>query len=152
MKKILFVCTLMFFTLSICAEEPIEQKKFNPEQFARDQEAFIVKEAKLTQHEAAAFFPLFREMQQKQRALFKKQRQCTKNLPQDDKAAAQLISDMDEMDLQMKKIQIHYHSKFLKVLSATKVYLCIRAEEKFKHNVMDRLSQISRERGRKEQK
>lgn len=146
MKKIFTI--LLFFTLSLVAyaESPLEQKKFNPEEFQREQESFITREAHLTQQEAAAFFPLFREMQQKQRELFKKQKQLVRTNPQDEKAAEKLINDMDNIDMQIKKLQIQYHSKFMKVLPATRVYKCIKAEEHFKQMVMERMSQHRRDR------
>ena len=43
-----------------------EPKKFDPERYQRELEAFICREACLTKQEAQAFFPLYRQMQQKQ--------------------------------------------------------------------------------------
>lgn len=146
MKKIIAILTLLVLTLSISAEE---QKKFNPEQFIREQEAFITKEARLTPQEANAFFPVFREMQEKQRELFKKMKECSHKNPQNDKEATQLITTMDNLDFQIKKIQSQYHNKFCKIIPATKAHQCIKAEEKFKQHVMDKLAVRRNEMKRK---
>ena len=49
----------------------------------------------------------------------------------DDKASMDAIHKQDELELQMKKIQQTYHNKFMKIIPAGKVFLVIRAEEKF---------------------
>ena len=94
----------------------------------------------LTQQEVATFMPLFREMQQKQRALFKQHRQYSRTNPQNDQEAAQLIKNIDNVEMQMKKIETQYHEKFLKVLSPIKVYKVHQAVNRFKHITMERVA------------
>ena len=54
-RQFFFILALMLTTLTVNAQppkhhdRPDKEHKFNPEQFARAQEAFIVKEAQLTQ-------------------------------------------------------------------------------------------------------
>ena len=50
MKKIL--CIILMAVMALAASAEQEEKKFDPQQFRRDQEAFITKEAKLTPQEA----------------------------------------------------------------------------------------------------
>lgn len=141
MKKLLFLFLMTVMTLAMAAQPPQKGgRQFDPERFMRDQEAFITKKASLSQQEAAAFFPLFREMQGKERELFMKMRKMFHGFPQDDAQAEKLIKERDAMDLQIKKIEGQYHAKFLKVLSARKVLLCIKAEEDFKRMAMDRMA------------
>ena len=64
-----------------------DPKKFNPEEYQRKLEAHITKFAGLTIQEAQRFFPLFREMQQKQRAIFMKQKKRDWSMFSDNKAA-----------------------------------------------------------------
>ncbi|MGI6231284.1 MAG: hypothetical protein ACOYJF_00325 [Prevotella sp.] len=104
---------------------------FNPEKFEADMERFITKEAGLSSREAARFFPMFREMQNKQRALFKKMRGFRHVDTNDDMACMRAIRMQDNIDIQIKKIQQRYHQKFLKILPAGKVMRIIKAEEKF---------------------
>lgn len=138
MKITLQITVMLLLSLVTYAQQ---NKKFNPDKFKREQESFITQEAKLTPQEAAAFFPVFKEYQEKQRVLFKQQKQYAKSRPQNDREAEKLISNMDELDSRIKKIQAQYHAKFCKVIPATKVFKCIQAEEKFKHNIMHRMLQ-----------
>ena len=146
LRQFFFILALMLTTLTVNAQppkhhdRPDKEHKFNPEQFARAQEAFIVKEAQLTQQETAAFMPVFREMLQKQRTLFRQYRQFAKAKPQNDKEAAKLLKDVDDLDLQIKKIEIDYHAKFCKVISPMKVYQVHKAMNKFKHITMERVA------------
>lgn len=143
MKKLLCILLMSIMALAVSAEQ--EEKKFDPQQFRRDQEAFMIKEAKLSPQEAAKFFPLFRELQNKQRALFSQQRKLERRKPTTDKEAARIISDMDDIELEIAKLRIQYHNKFCKAIPAMKVKLCIRAEEKFKHKMMDRIIRSPRQ-------
>lgn len=140
MKRLHIIILLIAMVLCINAQ-PQGNNKFNPERFMREQEAFITKEAHLTQQEAAAFFPIFREMQNKQRELFGKMREYAHKNPQNDKEAASFISNMDNINMQIQKIAQQYHSRFCKAIPARKVLLCIKAQEMFKHKIMDNLAQ-----------
>lgn len=104
---------------------------FNPEKFDAEMEQFITKEAGLSAREASRFFPLFKEMQSKQRALFHKMRQFRHVNTNDDIACMRAIRMQDNIDIEIKKIQQKYHQKFLKILPAGKVMRIIKAEDKF---------------------
>lgn len=146
LRQLFFITALMVTTLTVNAQpprhndRPDKEHKFDPKRFERAQEAFIVKEAQLTQQEAAEFLPVFREMLQKQRALFKQYRQYAKAKPQNDKEAMKLLKNIDNLDLQIKKIEIEYHTKFCKVISPMKVYQVHKAMNKFKHITMERVA------------
>lgn len=126
------------------AQMPNEHKgkneKFDKERFIKEQEQYITTQAHLTPKEAAAFFPLFREMQEKQRELFMKHRQLERTKVQNNNDAKQLIKNLDNLELQIKQLQIKYHSKFYSVLPAMKVLECIKAEERFKHETMEKMA------------
>lgn len=144
--RLLLIVILMCTSFSLVSQaspyrdKDEKERKFDPEKYSRDQEAFIIKDAQLTQQESAAFLPLFREMLQKQRALFKQHRQYTKTKPQNDKEATQLLKNIDDVELQIKKIEVQYHEKFYKVLSPIKVYKVHQAMNKFKHITMERVA------------
>ena len=129
MKKVLISMMFLLAGVLICqADEP---QKFSPEKFQAEMEQFITKEAGLTADEAAKFFPIYREMQQKQRAVFGKVRQEGRVKPTDDASCKKLVQRRDEVELELKKIQQTYHNKFFTVLSASKVFDVLRAEERF---------------------
>ena len=128
MKKILVSAVLMLMVvLSVNAEE---QQKFSPEKFQAALEQYITNEAGLTPEESAKFFPLYREMQQKQRVVYNKMRELFK-IPSDEAASKRAIQRRDQYELELKQIAQTYHNKFLRVVSATKVYKTIIAEDQF---------------------
>ena len=113
-----------------------QQQKFSPEKFQADLEQFITKEACLTTQEAAKFFPIYKEMQAKQRTVYERQRQLGFGKPADEKGCEKNIRQRDEYDLELKRIQQTYHNKFLSVISASKLYDVINAEDRFHRQML----------------
>lgn len=111
-------------------------QRFSPERFQQQLEDFITREASLTTQEAAVFFPVYREMQEKQRAVFMRQRNVSRVKPADEQGCLKAIKEQDEIDLELKRIQQTYHLRFLEALPASRVYDILRAEEKFHRNMM----------------
>ena len=119
MKRYLFcIAALLLSVMSVMAHDP---QKFSPEKFQADMEQFITKEASLTAEEAAKFFPLYREMQQKQRAVWNQMKNMGRNKPADEAACKQAVQKRDELELEQRRIIQTYHNKFFKVLPASKV-------------------------------
>lgn len=117
-------------TLSLSAQNR-KKSHFDPEKFEADMEQYITQKATLTPQEASRFFPIFREMQRKQRNLFHEMR-CYRHLDTSDNVmCAKAVKKMDNIDIQMKIIQQEYHLKFMNVLPAGKVMEIIRAEDQF---------------------
>ena len=127
--KALWLSLFHLFTFSPLMAQ--ENRKFSPEKFQAEMEQFITKEANLTPEEAAKFFPLFREMQQKQRAIFEKVRKEGFVKPVDDASCRKLVERRDANELEQKKIQQLYHQKFFSVISPSKVFDVLIAEERF---------------------
>lgn len=128
MKRIL----IMSITLLLVVVAAAAEHDFNPRRFQADMETFIVKEAGLTPAQIDKFLPLFREMQTKQRALFDEMRQYRRMADfGDDNACARAIHRMDNIDVQIRRIQQQYHRKFLAVLPGRVVMKILRAEDCF---------------------
>lgn len=128
MKKILTIVVILLTALTVKAETP---QQFSPEKFQADLEQFITNEANLTPEESKKFFPLYREMQQKQRVVFKQMKDLGVNKPADEAACKKALEKRDELELEQKRIQQNYHKQFLNVLPASKVYNVIKAENHF---------------------
>ena len=138
MKKLLVFAVLMFVVaLGALAEE---QQKFSPEKFQADLEQYITTEAGLTNEEAAKFFPLYREMQQKQRVVYNKMHELFK-LPHDEASCKRAVQRRDQLEIELKQIAQTYHNKFLRVLPASKVIGTIIAEDKFHRRVFRKFGQ-----------
>jgi hypothetical protein len=140
MKRLLVIITAVMLTMGISAQDNKEAPKFSPEQFDAELQDFITKEAKLTPQEAAKFFPVYKEMQAKQRAVFERQKAIGLTKPQDEKACLQAIRERDETDLEIKRILKTYHEKFLEMMPASKVYDIIRAEDRFHRHMLKKWS------------
>ena len=135
-KSLKTILPVLFLLMGMTGVQAQEQKKFSPEKFEADMEAFITTEAALTTQEAAHFFPLFREMHQKQRAVYDRMRQAGKEKPANDKSASEVIKECDKLAIEAKQIEQQYHNKMLKELSPVKVYQAIKAENRFHRQMM----------------
>ena len=138
MKRLMTI--LIALVLAVAAipqdQKPQQPPKFSPEKFQADLEQFITKEACLTPQEAAKFFPVDKEMQVKQRAVYDRQRQLGWGKPADEKGCEKAIRQRDEYDLELKRIQQTYHNKFLSIISASKLYDVIKAEDRFHRQML----------------
>lgn len=139
-RRFSILCVLLLLVSFSLTSWGQGRRKFNPEQFERELHQFIVTEAGLTPGEAAAFFPLFDEMQQKQRMLFDKMRVYLHTNTGDNKASLKAIQAMDNNDIEIKKLQKLYHQKFCKVLPPGKVLRVLKADEKFHRKVFKRMA------------
>ena len=138
MKKLLFSTVIMIMVVLGASAE--EQQKFSPEKFQADLEQYITTEAGLTNEEAAKFFPLYREMQQKQRVVYNKMHELFK-LPHDEASCKRAVQRRDQLEIELKQIAQTYHNKFLRVLPASKVIGTIIAEDKFHRRAFRKLGQ-----------
>lgn len=135
----------MSITLLLVVVAAAAEHDFNPRRFQADMETFIVKEAGLTPAQIDKFLPLFREMQTKQRALFDEMRQYRRMADfGDDNACARAIHRMDNIDVQIRRIQQQYHRKFLTVLPGRVVMKILRAEDSFHRQAFRRAARCPR--------
>lgn len=126
--KILVFVVALFLCLAVSSQN---KHKYSPEQFQAELEQFIASEAALTPQEAEVFFPLHREMQKRQRAIYERMRNESKIKPTSEKECKKAIRRRDEIEIELKTIQQAYHNKFLAILTASKVYDIIKAEDRF---------------------
>lgn len=135
MRKILLILVVACVCLlTVSAQE--HGKGFSPEKFDAELRQFIIQEAGLTADEVAKFFPLYNEMRDKQRELFMRQRKLGMGRPSDESACKKAIQERDDVEVEQKRVQQTYHNKFLCVLSASKVYKVIQAEDRFHRKML----------------
>ena len=121
---------LMLCTFGVANGQHRKRPPFNPAKFEADLEQFITVNACLSPSQAASFFPVYRQMMKKQRALFDEMRRLRMINPKDNEACEEAIRKQDELDIQIKQLQQEYHGRFLMMLPANKVLSIIKAEEK----------------------
>lgn len=110
-----------------------QDKKFSPKEFNTRFEAFATEEAKLTQKEAGRFFPLYREMKEKQRNYYKKMRELMKKLDnaQEESCYTQANEELIQYKTATAQVEQEYLKKFRKILSDKKIFLIQKAEIRF---------------------
>jgi hypothetical protein len=133
MKKFVAISLLLIMTLAVSAQD---NKRFSPEKFEADLRCYITKEASLTPQEADKFFPIFREMREKQRAIYDKMRKMGMNKPADEEACKRALLEYDQLNLELRQLDVTYHKKMLKVIPASKVYAVMNAENGFHRQMM----------------
>ena len=132
MKRNFIICLCVMAVLTVCAQD----KKFSPEKFQADMESYISQKAGLTQQEAAKLFPLMREMQEKQRAVYRKMHEMIQQKPTDEAGCAKSIKDYDNMNVELRNIELRYHKKMMAEVPASKVYEVLKAEYRFHRHWM----------------
>lgn len=130
---------LMLYTFGVANGQHRKRPPFNPAKFEADLEQFITVNACLSPSQAASFFPVYRQMMKKQRALFDEMRRLRMINPKDNEACEEAIRKQDELDIQIKQLQQEYHGRFLMMLPANKVLSIIKAEEKFHRQIFKKM-------------
>ncbi len=130
---------LMLCTFGVANGQHKKHPPFNPAKFEADLEQFITVNACLSPSQAASFFPVYRQMMKKQRALFEEMRRLRMINPKDNEACEEAIRKQDELDIQIKQLQQEYHGRFLMMLPANKVLSIIKAEEKFHRQIFKKM-------------
>lgn len=130
---------LMLCTSGVANGQHKKRPPFNPAKFEADLEQFITVNACLSPSQAASFFPVYRQMMKKQRALFDEMRRLRMINPKDNEACEEAIRKQDELDIQIKQLQQEYHGRFLTMLPANKVLAIIKAEEKFHRQIFRKM-------------
>ena len=130
---------LMLCTFGVANGQHRKRPPFNPAKFEADLEQFITVNACLSPSQAASFFPVYRQMMKKQRALFDEMRRLRMINPKDNEACEEAIRKQDELDIQIKQFQQEYHGRFLMMLPANKVLSIIKAEEKFHRQIFKKM-------------
>lgn len=138
MQKILFFFVAMMLCSASLKADP--NCKFDPKQYRQALQQYITAQARLTPQEAARFFPIYDEMRAKQRVIFRSLSTYRKGKPDSEKECLRVIREHDKNEIEMKRLQQTYHSKFLKVISASKLFEVIKAEESFNRKAFKKVS------------
>jgi len=143
MKKGLILAILLCFVsvnfALLAQQDNNERRKENFEKFKAERKEFISKAMNLTEDESKAFWPLCDELQIKKFELNKalrteinKMRQAQREKKAVSNADYKKIIELSA-SVKVKEAQLEeeYVNKFLKVLSAEKIFLYQRAEQQF---------------------
>jgi hypothetical protein len=135
MKRYILI-TLLMMTALLPA---LAQQKCNREEFRAKQEAYLTEQAELTQDEAARFFPLYFELQDKKKALndaaFAKAKTGKKGTATE-KEYEDILDQLAQARLACDRLDVEYLGRFKQILSAKKLYFLQRAEMKFHRDLV----------------
>jgi len=139
MKKItLLLVSLCFLTVG-SAQDKQGGRFMKPEEFKAKQQEFLTRRAELTEAEAAAFFPLYFELQGEKFELNGQLRRKTRELMADgltEDEAAELLDETAEMKMKCDQLDKDYLPKFKAVLPASKLLKIQMAEEAFRRELL----------------
>lgn len=142
------IVIMMMAMLTSALAQP-KGERFSPEEFRAHLEEFISKEAGLTASEGKAIFPIFHEMKEKQFKAQDKIFRLKRNGPASnasDKEFANAIQKIKNLEVEKAETEEEYYKKMCKVIPARKVFLVMRAEDKFHRRMLNNFNRHGRNR------
>ena len=139
MKRIVLCLTMVMAFATLNAQEQKRHERLSAEQFRAKQQEYLTKAAELTEQEAAAFFPLYFEMKDKQRAVSD---EAWKLFREGNKEGAkegsykEILDSFTESSLNSARLEKTYLEQFRKILSDKKIYQIKRAEMGFRTDMV----------------
>ncbi len=135
MKRLIILLFIICgFTPLLWAMDGCNQQRLSPEEFRAKQKAFIIEKAGLNKEEAAKFFPVYFELQDKKKALNDKAWGLLRK-GKDDKTTeaqyAEILKGVYDARSASDKLERDYYEKFKKILSNKKIYMVQKAEMRF---------------------
>lgn len=114
-------------------------RRFSPEEYMQQCDAFITREANLTPTEAQRFFAVYHQMKDEQRKLHKELFDCyraTLKGELSDKDAVDILNKSNAIQKKQIDIEESYQKKFLKIIPATKLLKVKIAEKRFERQML----------------
>lgn len=140
------IVIMMMAMLTSALAQP-KGERFSPKEFRAHLEEFISKEAGLTASEGKAIFPIFHEMKEKQFKAQDKIFRLKRNGPASnasDKEFANAIQKIKNLEVEKAETEEEYYKKICKAISARKVFLVMRAEDKFHRRMINNFNRQGR--------
>ena len=140
MKRLIILLFIICgFTPLLWAMDGCNQQRLSPEEFRANQKAFIIEKAGLNKEEAAKFFPVYFELQDKKKALNDKAWGLLRK-GKDDKTTeaqyAEILKGVYDARSASDKLERDYYEKFKKILSNKKIYMVQKAEMRFHRELL----------------
>ncbi|KAA6348236.1 hypothetical protein EZS27_004304 [termite gut metagenome] len=138
-RRIILLLVFCVFSFVLWAAIKEYNQYITPDEFRHKQKVFIMEKAKLTPKEAAEFFPIYFEFQDKKIDLNGRIAQLMHGTKEENIMETQykeLIDKMYELRTIQNKLDKIYYEKFKKVLSYKKIYCVQRAEMHFHRELL----------------
>ena len=119
-------------------------------------QAFLTREMELTEEEAAAFFPLFWEMERERREMARQMRRERPPRPREGRLteaqARERLERRQQMMDQRRELEDRYQARFLEVIPALKLLELEPAEGEFRRLLFERVRDRRRGQGNRPQR
>lgn len=140
MKKLIVLLVMMCSLAPLLrAADGCNQQRLSPAEFRTRQKAYIMDKAGLTKDEAAKFFPLYFELQDKKKALNDKAWNLIRQGKDEETTEAQYDAIMEgvyDARIASDRLDKAYFARFKKILSAKKLYMVQKAEMRFHRELL----------------
>lgn len=136
------ITLLLTIICALCTISQAQDKKrpgFSKEEFRARQEAYLTEKAELTREEAARFFPLYFELQDRKKKLTDEsweQARKGKNPDTTEEEYSRIIEIVVEARIEADRLDLEYLQKYKEILSSKKIYRLQRAETKFHRDLL----------------
>ena len=139
MKKliVLFIVMCSFIPLSWAMDGC--NQHLSPDEFRAKQKAYITEKAGLTKEEAAKFFPVYFELQDRKKQLNDEAWNLLRKGRDEKTTEAQyneILEGVYDARIATNRLEKTYYEKFKKILSNKKIYLVQRAEMRFNRELL----------------
>ena len=138
MNRLIMIMALFMAFLSAQAQG--KKECLSKEQFREKQKQYFVDKVGLTKDEAAKFFPLYFELQDKKfsynKEMWSKIRKTKEGKNITDAEYSRLTEDVIKTRITIDELELEYLRKYKKVLSPKKIYDIQRAEMKFSRELL----------------
>ena len=139
MKRLFLVLMVSFIGIIGAFAQDGHRSKMSPEEFRQKQEAFITDKAELTQDEAAKFFPIYFELQDKKRALNDRAWSQIKRGKKEKMTEAEyeaIVTNVLNARIASDKLEKAYFYRFKGILSCEKIFKVQGAEMRFHRELL----------------
>jgi len=143
MKKVLLfiVMALSIIPFTLQAQNSDNNRSFrlSREEFEARHQSYLTKYAELTESEAAKFFPIYNELQEKRREYSEAAQKMMRDLHGENVSEAQYKSIMESLAnnaIANETMEKMYLDKFKDVISYKKIFKIKEAETRFRHDLV----------------
>ena len=139
MKKLIVLLVMICGTMPLLWASHGADQHLSPEEFRAKQRAFITEKAELTKEEAAKFFPIYFELQDRKKQLNDEAWQLIRKGKEDNLTETQygeIMEGVYDARIASDRLDKTYFDKFKKILSCKKIYLVQRAEMRFHRELL----------------
>lgn len=142
MKKLLFTSVLLSFALALAAQNNRQANERMQDRVQAYRIAFFTEKLQLTPDESKAFWPLYNQYEDEEKALRDKYDLAGKKLElmSDSEIEGHIMKQLDAQEQQVK-LRRDYVRKFMQVLPTRKVAMLQQVDNEFKRTLLEELRQ-----------